>query len=169
MSTEGKSLVQDELWPGTNLSYRFPPSFNGEGDPTFERCEAFTPAPDNAKAQRLHEDTYKFTNPITKWMASHYKTRDEQEIWLRDYCARAEEGADKFRMKCAQPVHFKDQHLQHIRTEGQKMEKAMNAERPKPGGGDWALWEYLRKPGDKRAAFDRSGFKPAAYVHSSAQ
>ena len=153
MSDPPEPLVQNESWPGNNTSYAFPPSF--EGDVSFERCEAFTPAPDNAEAQRKYEQSYRWDNPITAWMASNYKSRQWEQTWLRDYCARTEEACDRFRMKSAQPVHSTNGHLEARRNVGWSNEKALNAERPKPGGASWALWEYERSPGDKPAALAR--------------
>ena len=149
-------LVQNTLWPPVQHDqYSFPPSFEGEEGPTFERCEAFTPAPNNAEAAQKYEKSYRWDNPITAWMVSNYKSRQWEQNWLRDYCARTEEACDRFRMKSAQPVHSADSHLDARRNVGWSNEKAMNAERPKPGGASWALWEYMRSPGDKPAALSR--------------
>ena len=64
MSEGPEPLVQNTQWPGNNTSYAFPPSFDGEQGPSLERCEAFTPAPDNAQAAKKLPDERGFPESL---------------------------------------------------------------------------------------------------------
>ncbi len=144
-----RSLTQNQQWPGARDATYVLPAVGKDATPELERCEAFTPAERNEeREERSFEQNYKYNNPITRWMAQSYRSREWEEKWLRDYMARQEEGCDRFRMQSAQPFTNANAHLSNYSTSALREEKAREAVKPKPGGAKWVLWNYEREVGD---------------------